>query len=191
MGNTEKQCFPDTHMVSGSPDITGSSHHFLDSRTKDSASSPISHDSHVFIPIQPATFICYACMLSRFIRVQLFATPWTVALQAHLSMGFSKQEYWSGLPFPSPGDLPNPGIKHAPLASPALAGRFFSTSANLGSPLCAIVSPGFQSPTLPLGSKPDTAQSRYLACQLRSAVDSALVDGQNQASISVLLCTPW
>ena len=44
-------------------------------------------------------------------RVQLFATPWTVAYQAHLSIGFSRQEYWSGLPFPSPGDLPNPGIE--------------------------------------------------------------------------------
>ena len=44
-------------------------------------------------------------------RVRLFATPWTVAYQAPLSMGFSKQQYWSGLPFPSPGDLPNPGIE--------------------------------------------------------------------------------
>ena len=44
-------------------------------------------------------------------RVQLFATPWTVAYQAPPSMGFSRQEYWSGLPFPSPGDLPDPGIK--------------------------------------------------------------------------------
>ena len=44
-------------------------------------------------------------------RVRLFATPWTVAHQAPLSMGFSRQEYWSGLPFPSPEDLPNPGIK--------------------------------------------------------------------------------
>ena len=43
-------------------------------------------------------------------RVRLFATPWTVAYQASLSMGFSRQEYWSGLPFPSPGDLPDPGI---------------------------------------------------------------------------------
>ena len=41
----------------------------------------------------------------------MFVTPWTVAHQAPLSMGFSRQEYWSGLPFPSPGDLPNPGIK--------------------------------------------------------------------------------
>ena len=44
-------------------------------------------------------------------RAQLFVTPWTVAPQAPLSMGFSRQEYWSGLPFPSPGDLPEPGIK--------------------------------------------------------------------------------
>ena len=44
-------------------------------------------------------------------RVQLFETPWTVAPQAPLSMGFSRQEYWSGLPFPSPGDLPDPGIE--------------------------------------------------------------------------------
>ena len=50
-------------------------------------------------------------------RVQLFATLWTVAHEAPLSMGFSRQEYWSELPFPSPGDLPNPGIKPE---SPAL-----------------------------------------------------------------------
>ena len=50
-------------------------------------------------------------------RVRLFATPWTVAYQAPPSMGFSRQEYWSGLPFPSPGDLPNPGIEPV---SPAL-----------------------------------------------------------------------
>ena len=50
-------------------------------------------------------------------RVQLFATPWTITYEASPSMGFSRQEYWSGLPFPSPGDLPNPGIE---LRSPAL-----------------------------------------------------------------------
>ena len=44
-------------------------------------------------------------------RVRLFATPWSVAHQAPLSMGFSRQEYWSGLPFPSPGDLPDPGTE--------------------------------------------------------------------------------
>ena len=60
-------------------------------------------------------------------HVQLFATQWTVAHQAPLSMEFSRQEYWSGLPFPTPGDLPEPGIKTASLASPALTGRFFTT----------------------------------------------------------------
>ena len=45
----------------------------------------------------------------------ILVTPWTVAFQAPLSMGFSRQEYWSGLPFPSPGDLPDPGIEPGPL----------------------------------------------------------------------------
>ena len=61
-------------------------------------------------------------------HVWLFVTPWTVAYQAPLSMRFSRQEYWSGLPFPTPRDLPDPGIKPESLASPALAGRFFTTS---------------------------------------------------------------
>ena len=64
------------------------------------------------------------CMLS---HVWLFTTPWTVACQAPLSMEFSRQEYWSGLPFPSPGDLPDPEIEPASLVSLALAGRFFTT----------------------------------------------------------------
>ena len=59
--------------------------------------------------------------------------PWTVAHQAPLSMEFSGQEYWSGLPFPSPGDLPDPGTVPTPLAAPALTGGFFAT-ARLGSP---------------------------------------------------------
>ena len=61
-------------------------------------------------------------------HVQLLATPWTVAHQAPLSMGFSRQEYRSGLPFPSPGDLPDPGIEPTSLISPALGGGFFTTS---------------------------------------------------------------
>ena len=59
----------------------------------------------------------HVCALSHFSRILLFATPWTVAPQAPLSMGFSRQEYWSGLPCPPPGDLPNPGIEPT---SPAL-----------------------------------------------------------------------
>ena len=54
--------------------------------------------------------------------------PWTVAHQAPLSMEFSRQEYWSGLPLPTPGDLPDPGIEPTSLKAPALAGRFFTTA---------------------------------------------------------------
>ena len=66
----------------------------------------------------------HECMLSRFSCVQLFVILWTVAHQAPLSKGFPRQEYWSGLPFPSPGDLPDLGIK---LMSPELASGFFTT----------------------------------------------------------------
>ena len=69
------------------------------------------------------------CMLSHFSCVRLFVTLWTVAHRAPLSMGFSMQEYWSGLPMPSPGNLHNPVIKLQSLMSPALAVRFFTTIA--------------------------------------------------------------
>ena len=61
--------------------------------------------------------------------VRLFATPWTVACEAPSSMEFSRQEYWSGLPFPSPGDLPNPGIKSG---SPALQTLYPLSHPNMG-----------------------------------------------------------
>ena len=60
--------------------------------------------------------------------------PWTVGLQVPLSMGFSRQEYWNGFPFPPPGHLPEPGIEPASPVSPALAGRFFMTLCHLGRP---------------------------------------------------------
>ena len=66
--------------------------------------------------------------------VWLFATPWTVAPQTLQSMGFSRQEYWSGLPFPSPGDLPSPGIEPA---SPAFVGELFTTEPP-GKPLAKV-----------------------------------------------------
>ena len=68
-------------------------------------------------------------------RVQPFVTPWTVACQAPLSMGFSRQEYWSVLPFPSPGDLPNPGIKPG---SPALRADFLQSELP-GKPILYVV----------------------------------------------------
>ena len=66
-------------------------------------------------------------MLSYFSCIQLCATLQTAASQAPPSMGFSRQEYWSGLPYPPPADLPDPGIKPMSPASPALAGRLFTT----------------------------------------------------------------
>ena len=74
-------------------------------------------------------------MLSHF---QLFATLWTVALQTPLFMGFPRQEYWSGLSFPSPGDLPDPGIEPASLTFPALTGGFFTTSSTWEAHICVV-----------------------------------------------------
>ena len=65
-------------------------------------------------------------LFSRSVVSDSFATPWTVAHQTPLSMAFPRQEYWSGLPWPAPGDLPNPGIEPSSLMSPALTGRFFT-----------------------------------------------------------------
>ena len=79
---------------------------------------------YIYIYMYRHTHIYISRSLS---HVQLFATPWTVACQVLLSMEFSRQEYWNGLPFPSPGDLPNPGIKSVSLVSPALADKFFTT----------------------------------------------------------------
>ena len=70
------------------------------------------------------THVC-ACSVS---RVRLSATPCTVAHQAPLSMGFSRQEFWSGVPFPPLGDLPHPGIEPTSLISSALAGGFFTSA---------------------------------------------------------------
>ena len=67
----------------------------------------------------------YVCLCS--VVQATLVTPWTVACQGPLSMGSPRQEHWSVLPFPSPRDLPNPGIEPAFLVSPALAGRFFTT----------------------------------------------------------------
>ena len=72
-------------------------------------------------PRKGSSHLLCECVLS---HVRLFATPRIVAYQAPLWMEFSRQEYWSGLPFPSPEERPNPGIRPASLASPALAGGF-------------------------------------------------------------------
>ena len=76
------------------------------------------------LPLHEGICVC-AQSLS---RVRLFAAPWTIAHQAPLFMGFSRQEYWSGLSCSPPEDLPYPGIEPESLRSPALAGKFFTTS---------------------------------------------------------------
>ena len=69
----------------------------------------------------------YSVGLSRAQSCRLFVIPWTVARQDPLTMGFLRQEYWSGLPFPPPGNLPNPGTESTSPVSPALADGFFTT----------------------------------------------------------------
>ena len=68
----------------------------------------------------------HVCMLKVLSHAQFFEAPWTIVHWASLSMEFSRQEYWSGLPFPFPWDLPNSGIKYLSFVSPALIGGFFT-----------------------------------------------------------------
>ena len=88
---------------------------------------------HVYIRLSPSLFtrhyhntVNQLCVLSRFSHIQL-CDPTDHNPPAPLSMEFSRQEYWRGLPCPPPGDLPDPGIKPTSLISPVLAGRFFTT----------------------------------------------------------------
>ena len=74
--------------------------------------------------------ISYMSRAKSLSHVRFFVTLWTGAHQAPVSTGFSRQEYWSVLPFPPAGDLPDPGIEPVPLMSPALAGRLFTPRAN-------------------------------------------------------------
>ena len=82
--------------------------------------------------LEPGRSVCVCvcvcvCVWAR-AQLYLFVIPWTIAHQVLLSRGFSREEYWSGLPFPSPEDLPDPGIKPTSLESPALADRYFTTA---------------------------------------------------------------
>ena len=81
--------------------------------------------------------VSWCCVLSCFSCVRLFAALWIIACQAPLFKGFSRQECWSGLPFPPPGNHPNPGIKPVSLTSPVLAGGFFTTSTILSPEVCS------------------------------------------------------
>ena len=97
----------------------------------------VAENIHAQVFVRIHIFISLGCvlrngtaMLSCFSHIQLFKTLWTIAHWASLSMGFLRQEYWSGLPFLSPGDLPEPGIEPVSLKSPALGGGFFIISIN-------------------------------------------------------------
>ena len=93
---------------------------------------------HIYLYVYISLYIYFSiiyvnhgcvCMLSHCSSVQLFVTSWTIACQAPLSIAFFRQEYWSRLPCPSPGDLIHPVIEPVSLTFPELAGRFFTTSA--------------------------------------------------------------
>ena len=100
---------------------------------------------------QRVTSVCVrAWVLS---HVWLFVTPWTVAHQGPLFMKFSRQEYWNGLPFPSPEDLSNPGTEPVCLASPELAGMFFTSWATWEAPHRRVLSPKTHNPSLTRGKK--------------------------------------
>ena len=86
---------------------------------------PLQHLTCKFISHSSPSQIYFTLCVQSFSHVWLFVTSWTLAHQAPLSMEFSRQEYWSGLPFLSPGDLPSPGIEPTPLGAPTLAGEFF------------------------------------------------------------------
>ena len=107
-------------------------------------------------------------MLNCFIHVQLFATLWSIACQAPLSMGFSRQEYWSGLPCPPPGDMLIPGIEPTSVVSPALAGEFFTTSATQEAQLKvrAVVTPGDRGGGMGRGGWGMEANSEMLYCTI-------------------------
>ena len=109
------------HMCSFSLQSTHMCHTHLVRHSSIHKSNKISNKCYIYINM--------LCILSHFSHVQLSVTPWIVQPTRLLCpWDFSRQEYWSGLPFLSPGNLPNPGIESRSLASAALAGRFFTTT---------------------------------------------------------------
>ena len=100
----------------------GQSHSYTSGRLRRLSWPPVISPCETVAQMWPQLLLLFSCPVGS----NSFMPPWTAARQAPLSMEFSRQEYWSGLPFPSPGDLPNPGIVPTSLKSPALASRFFT-----------------------------------------------------------------
>ena len=123
------------------------------------------------------------CVLSGFSHVQLFATLLTIPCQAPLSMGFSRQEYWSGLPCPPPGDLPHPGTEPNALMSPALAGGFFFITSTRWEAHFRLMSFGFLNSDL----KPASNESR----RRQWHPTPVLLPGKSHGRRSLVGCSPW
>ena len=102
------------------------------------------------------------CLLSHFSHVRFFATPWTVARQGPLSLGFSRQEHCSGLPCPPPGDLPNPGIALSSKRGSCAGRQVFHHERHLGSPSFEASGPGPFSSTHTLADRLDPLPGRSL-----------------------------
>ena len=126
--------------------------------------------------------VCTRVRAQSFSHVRLFESPWTVARQAPLSLGFSRQEYWSRFPFPSPGDLPDPGIKPTSPVSLALAGKLFTTKppGNISALLRSETRSPLSSPC------EDPARRRMSASEEDSLQAAALDGSMNQALFGAL-----
>ena len=120
------------------------------------------------------------CVWSHFSHVRFFETQWTVACQAPLSIGFSRQEYWNGLPCPPPEDLPDPGIKPSSLMSPALEVRFFTNNATWGSVV----------KNLP-ANVGDTGSIRKIPWRRKSQPTLVLLPGKSHGQSCLVGYSPW
>ena len=129
----------------------------------------------------------HACVLSYFSYIQLFTTSWTVAHQALLSMGFSRQEYWSGFLWPPPGALPDPGIEPASLVSPALVEGFFTTSITWEAKINFQFSHSAMSDSL----QPHGPQHARLPCPLPTPGTSSDFIKSVMPSTHLILCCPF
>ena len=126
-------------------------------------------------------------MCSLLSRVWLFATPWTVACQAPLSMGFSRQECWSGVSFPPPGDLPDPGAEPVSLNTSCAGRQVLYYQCHLGSPrylICSFVKSHDTRRSAHLGKKETEFQRRHTSCsKLNHGLILEIAKGKTQGPV--------